>query len=82
MLGVVHPRTRTERLCVVQVWWHPAPPPAATLTRSQRTLCAGLQTRYEFLEAIVRLAKAKYVMSGATSQISEAIKMLIDNHLP
>jgi len=34
--------------------------------------------RYEFLEAIVRLAKTKYVEGGATSSLPEAYQMLID----
>jgi len=34
--------------------------------------------RYEFLEAIVRLAKTKYVEVGATSSLPEAYQMLID----
>jgi len=37
--------------------------------------------RYEFVEIIVRLAKAKYIDTGNTKSYSEALKKLIQNHI-
>jgi len=38
-------------------------------------------TRFEFIEAIMRLAKAKYVNSGRATRYVEAVKLLIDEHV-
>jgi hypothetical protein len=37
--------------------------------------------RYEFLEVVVRLAKAKYMETGVTKSYSESVKLLFNNNI-
>lgn len=43
--------------------------------------CTCVQTRYEFLESIVRLAKGKFVASGECKSVTAAVRKLLDEHV-